>query len=146
MPRPKPSTTEMSMPTFETLEEWTRSQIQSLMQSVLDEEVTHALGRSRYERQAPLDAPGGYRNGYGKRRRLSLTSGTIEVKRPRVRGLEERFESAVLPLFARRTQENRSAAARALPARFVSGRLRAGAARPAGQGSAFVGVLDRSFA
>jgi putative transposase len=27
------------------------------------------------------------------------------VKRPRVRGLEERFESAVLPLFARRTQE-----------------------------------------
>ena len=75
------------------------------MQSVLDEEVTHALGRSRYERQAPLDAAGGYRNGYGKRRRLSLTSGTIEVKRPRVRGLEERFESAVLPLFARRTQE-----------------------------------------
>ena len=105
MPQPKPSTTEMSMSTFETLEEWTRSQIQSLMQSVLDEEVTHALGRSRYERQAPLDAPGGYRNGYGKRRRLSLTSGTIEVKRPRVRGLEERFESAVLPLFARRTQE-----------------------------------------
>jgi transposase-like protein len=34
-----------------------------------------------------------------------LTSGTIEVKRPRVRGLEERFESAILPLFARRTQE-----------------------------------------
>ena len=47
MPQPKPSTTETS--TFETLEEWTRSQIQSLMQSVLDEEVTHALGRSRYE-------------------------------------------------------------------------------------------------
>ena len=39
MAHPKPSTTEMSMPTFETLEEWTRSQIQSLMQSVLDEEV-----------------------------------------------------------------------------------------------------------
>ena len=30
MAQPKPSTTEMSMPTFETLEEWTRSQIQSL--------------------------------------------------------------------------------------------------------------------
>ena len=101
MPQPKPSTTEMSMPTFETLEAWTRAQIQSLMQSVLDEEVTHALGRSRYERQAPLDPPGGYRNGYGKQRRLSFTSGTIAVKRPRVRGLEERFESAVLPLFAR---------------------------------------------
>jgi putative transposase len=105
MPLPKLSTAEMSMPTFETLEEWTRSQIQSLMQSVLDEEVTQVLGRSRYERQAPLDASSGYRNGYGKRRRLSFTSGTIEVKRPRVRGLEERFESAILPLFGRRTQE-----------------------------------------
>ena len=93
------------MPTFETLEEWTRGQIQSLMQSVLDEEVTQVLGRSRYERQAPLDAPSGYRKGYGKRRRLSFTSGTIEVRCPRVRGLEERFESAILPLFARRTKE-----------------------------------------
>ena len=95
----------MSMPTFATLEEWTRSQVQELMQSVLEEEVTHVLGRARYERQTPLDAPSGYRNGHGKPRRLSFTSGTIEVKRPRVRGLEERFESAILPLFARRTQE-----------------------------------------
>ena len=31
-------------------------------------------------------------------------SGTIEVKRPRVRGLEERFESRILPLFMRRTE------------------------------------------
>ena len=93
------------MPTFATLEEWTRSQVQELMQSVLEEEVTHTLGRVRYERQAPMDAPSGYRNGYGKPRKLSFTSGTIEVKRPRVRGLEERFESAILPLFARRTQE-----------------------------------------
>jgi len=29
--------------------------------------------------------------------------GTLTVRRPRVRGLEERFESRVLPLFARRT-------------------------------------------
>ena len=93
------------MPTFATLEEWTRSQVQELMQSVLEEEVTHTLGRARYERQDPVDAPGGYRNRYGKARKLSFTSGTIEVKRPRVRGLDERFESAILPLFARRTQE-----------------------------------------
>ena len=105
MPQPKSSPAEMSMPTFATLEEWTRSQVQELMQSVLEEEVTHVLGRARYERQTPLDAPSGYRNGHGKPRRLSFTSGTIEVKRPRVRGLEERFESAILPLFARRTQE-----------------------------------------
>ena len=105
MPQPKSSPAEVSMPTFATLEEWTRSQVQELMQSVLEEEVTHVLGRARYQRQALLDAPRGHRNGYGKLRKLSLTSGTIEVKRPRVRGLDERFESAILPLFARRTQE-----------------------------------------
>jgi transposase-like protein len=31
--------------------------------------------------------------------------GTVEIRRPRVRGLEERFESRILPLFRRRTKE-----------------------------------------
>jgi putative transposase len=35
----------------------------------------------------------------------ALTAGTITVKRPRVRNLEERFESRILPLLVRRTQE-----------------------------------------
>ena len=61
MPQPKSSPAEVSMPTFATLEEWTRSQVQELMQSVLEEEVTHVLGRARYERQALLDAPHGHR-------------------------------------------------------------------------------------
>ena len=34
-----------------------------------------------------------------------MSSGTITVRRPSVRGLEERFESRVLPLFLRRTKE-----------------------------------------
>ena len=38
-------------------------------------------------------------------RRLAMSSGTITLRRPRVRGVEERFESRVLPLFARRTKE-----------------------------------------
>ena len=42
----------------------------------------------------------GYRNGYGKRRGLTLSSETIRVRRPRVPNTEERFESRVLPLFA----------------------------------------------
>ena len=46
----------------------------------------------------------GYRNGYGKPRRLSLSVGTITLRRPRVRGLAERFESQLLPLFKRRTE------------------------------------------
>ena len=52
-----------------------------------------------------MDAPAGMRNGYGRPRRLSLTAGTITVRRPRVRGLSERFVSRVLPLFNRRTRE-----------------------------------------
>ena len=94
-----------SMPSWETLEGWARSQIQDLLQRVLEEEVTEVLGRTRYARRSAVDGPPGSRNGYGKPRRLSLMSGTIEVRRPRVRGLEERFESRILPLFQRRTQE-----------------------------------------
>jgi putative transposase len=51
------------------------------------------------------DASLGYRNGFGKPRRLSMSCGTITVRRPRVRGLQERFESRILPLFKRRTEE-----------------------------------------
>ncbi len=71
----------------------------------MEEEVTAFLGRSRYERGPAVDGPAGYRNGYGKPRRLSLSCGTVEVRRPRVRNLEERFESRILPLFVRRTKE-----------------------------------------
>jgi|TARA_B100002003_G_scaffold226245_1_gene232871 transposase-like protein len=91
------------MPTWDTLEDWARSSIQGLLQRVLDEEVTELLGRTRYERRSDVDGNPGSRNGHGKPRRLSLMSGTIKVRRPRVRGLEERFESRILPLFMRRT-------------------------------------------
>ena len=52
-----------------------------------------------------MDAVGGCRNGFGKARRLSLSSGTITLQRARVRGLSERFESRLLPAFKRRTEE-----------------------------------------
>ena len=60
------------------------------------------LERPKSARRATVDARPGYRNGYGRPRRLSLTSGTIVVRRPRVRGLNEQFESRGLPLFKRR--------------------------------------------
>ena len=72
---------------------------------IAEEEVTQFLGRGWYERKGAVDAAPGYRNGYGKPRRLSTRCGTIKIKRPRVRGLKERFESRILPLFARRTKE-----------------------------------------
>ncbi|WP_420462963.1 IS256 family transposase [Candidatus Palauibacter sp.] len=92
-------------PAWETLEAWVREQARDMIQQALEEEVTELLGRMKSERRAAVDAPPGYRNGYGKPRRLAMSSGTIEVRRPRVRGLEERFESRVLPLFQRRTKE-----------------------------------------
>ena len=63
------------------------------------------LGRPKWERKGAVDTMQGYQNGYGKRRYLTLSNGTVELKRPRVRGLEERFVSKVLPLFARRTKD-----------------------------------------
>ena len=106
----------LSMPTWETLEGWIRDEIEVRIQSIAEEEVTQFLGRGWYERKGTVDAAPGYRNGYlsavpgtaqagGKLRRLSTSCGTIKIKRPRVRGLQERFESRILPLFARRTKE-----------------------------------------
>ena len=97
--------TESTMPMWEGLEGVVREKAQEFIQQILEEEVTELLGREKSERKAAVDAAPGYRNGYGKARRLSTSSGTITVRRPRVRGLEERFESRVLPLFARRTKE-----------------------------------------
>jgi putative transposase len=87
------------------LEEFTRSRIQGWIQDLLEEEVAEVLGRRKSERRAAVDAPEGYRNGRGRLRRLSMMAGTIELRRPRVRGLEQRFESRILPLFVRRTEQ-----------------------------------------
>lgn len=90
---------------WERLEAWAREKIQRFLQALLEEEVTTFLGRRKSERRAAVDARPGYRNGYGKRRRLSLTWGTLTVRRPRLRGLDDRFASRLLPLFQRRTRE-----------------------------------------
>jgi len=92
-------------PTYENLEGWVREHVQVLIQRVLEEEVTELLGRERSERIEGVDAPRGYRNGYGKPRNLTTSMGTVTIQRPRVRDLEERFESQALPLFVRRTKE-----------------------------------------
>ena len=91
--------------TWDQLEGWARGKVQELIQTLLEEEVTELLGRRRSRRREQVDGPTGYRNGYGKERNLTLSCGTITLRRPRVRGLEERFESRVLPLFVRRTRE-----------------------------------------
>lgn len=106
-----------SRPEWETLESFARERIQHWLQKLLEEEVTDLLGREKSVRRSLVDAPAGYRNGYGKLRRVTLSSGTMSVRRPRVRGLAERFESRVLPLFKRRTEE----VGRLLPELYLHG-------------------------
>jgi transposase-like protein len=89
---------------WSTLEEYARCKIQDWIHDLLQEEITDLLGRKKSERVAAVDGTAGYRNGYGKPRRVSMMAGTVVVRRPRVRGLEERFESRILPLFKRRTE------------------------------------------
>src|SRR4029078_4926679 len=89
---------------WDNLEVFARQQIQTFLQGLLEEEVTELLGRTRSQRREREETQPGtretaYRNGHGKPRRLTTPCGTIEVRRPRVRGLTERFESRILPLF-----------------------------------------------
>ena len=90
---------------WNNLEEMVRMKVREFIQSLLEAEVEELLGRQKSERRQITDSETVYRNGYGKERRLTLGCGTIKLRRPRVRGLEGRFESQVLPLFSRRTRE-----------------------------------------
>jgi hypothetical protein len=90
-------------PLWETLEQYERGEIQRFVQRPLEEEVEAPLGRAKSERRHDATPPG-FRNGHGKPRQLALMNGTITLQRPRVRDLEERFVSRVLPLFKRRTE------------------------------------------
>ena len=94
-----------SRPEWDQLEDWVRGQVQELIQELLEEEVTEFLGRAKSARRSESDSGAGYRNGYGRPRRLTLSSGTIQLRRPRVRDTEERFESRLLPLFVHRTKQ-----------------------------------------
>lgn len=95
----------LSIVNYETLESWTRAHIQEQLQHILEEEVTALLGREPSQRKPSVDSSPGYRNGHGKPRRLAMSNGTVTVRRPRVRGLEESFESKILPFFQRQTKE-----------------------------------------
>lgn len=113
-------TEESSQVCYETLEPWARMKVQQFVQQLLEEEVNGLLGRDKHDRRArvsAVDPPGGSRNGHGKPRRFAMLNGTITVRRPRVRDLEERFVSKVLPLFKRRTQ----AVGDLLPALYLHG-------------------------
>lgn len=107
MPEHTGSAKNPSTVVWETLEVSLRQQIQGWLQDLLEAEVTAFLGRVKSKRRDP-QAPEGsaaaaYRNGHGQPRTITTPAGTLTVRRPRVRGVDERFESRLLPLFAKRT-------------------------------------------
>ena len=65
----------------------------SFIQRLLEDELTDFVGRRKSQRRAVVGAPPRYQNGYGKPRRLATSIGTVTVRRPRVRDLEERYRS-----------------------------------------------------
>ena len=87
---------------YDGLEGWARSKMQVWLQELLEDEVTQFPGRKKSERNPDRR---GYRNGHGKSRRFAMMSGTVEVRRPRVRNTAERFESQVLPYFRRKSKQ-----------------------------------------
>jgi putative transposase len=92
---------------YAELERYARGKIREHLQDLLEQEVTEWLGREKSERKGNALEQSGYRNGYGKPRRFTMSLGTIEVRRPRVRDLGERFVSKILPLFKRQSKEVR---------------------------------------
>jgi len=99
------STSQSEKVVFQELDSWLRLKIQGFIQQVLEEEVSDLLGRAKSQRRASIDSTSGYRNGHGKPRNLTTGCGTITLRRPRVRNMDERFESRVLLLFQRRTRQ-----------------------------------------
>jgi putative transposase len=90
---------------YEELEEMVRLKVQEYIQEILEEEVEAFLGRKKSERIKPIDGTPGYWNGHGKRKKFTVMNGTVTVRRPRIRGNEERFESKIIPFFKRRSKE-----------------------------------------
>ena len=89
---------EQSKYCFDHLRDWVRGKIQYWVQELLEDEVSELLARSKYERRGEIDAPSGYRNGYAKERRVTLSSGTLRARSPVWGDWEERFESPGRPM------------------------------------------------
>ncbi len=94
-----------SSATYEVLEDMVRHKVQEYIQEILEDEVEAFMGRKKSERIKPVDGTSGYWNGHGKRKKFTVMNGTINVRRPRVRGTEEKFESKIIPFFKRRSKE-----------------------------------------
>jgi len=83
-----------------------RCKVLEAVQAVLEEELSEALGTSRYERS---EGRRGYRNGH-ESRRLTTCIGTRDLELPRGRIVQDdgstlEFRTKVPPRYRRRTRE-----------------------------------------
>lgn len=93
-----------SSPVWEGLHEWLRGKIQDLIRELLEAEVTScwvACVISARPSLTPLRLP----KQLQQVAEADDASGTVTLRRVRVRGMEERFESPMLPLFVWRMLE-----------------------------------------
>lgn len=92
----------------QTLEDVARDGATEMIQDVLEEERETFLGRESHERVGNKPFKG-YRNGQGKKRKLTLGFGQVEVRTPRVRDNDEPFESGLIRKYQRTSDELLSA-------------------------------------
>ena len=61
-----------------------------MMQTAIEAEVEEVLGRARYERRDDGDPPGSC-NGWQPPATVRTTMGSVELQRPKLRGIDEAF-------------------------------------------------------
>jgi transposase-like protein len=78
-----------------------------MLQSALEREVQEYLERARHQRSESDAQFRGYRNGSSKERKITIGSGTIKIKTPRVSDVpegQEQFESKIVQPYQRRSR------------------------------------------
>ena len=78
-----------------------------MLEAALEQEVEQYLERARHQRSNHEAEFRGYRNGSAKERQITIGSGTIKIKAPRVSDLppgQEEFESQIVRPYQRRSR------------------------------------------
>ena len=108
------------VPEDDPLEAISRQGAQRMLSAALEREVEEYLERQRYVRGGTAAEFRGYRNGYGRERQVTIGSGTIKVRAPRVSDTpaeQEPFASKILKPYQKRSQK----LAELFPKLFVEG-------------------------
>jgi len=89
------------------IEALVRRGAQVMLQTALEHEVQHYLERARHQRSNNEAEFRGYRNGTAPERKITVGSGTIKIKTPRVSDVpahQEQFESQIVKPYQRRSK------------------------------------------